>query len=313
MKQLVFWWFWIIGVPTFAQETRFSNFLSFGSQPMGEAGFQVQLTVSLGSHRTSIGVKLNAYVALDHAQINTGTGYRFHLHNLGNRTLFGEWRNHLGLVLTTGKRTNPIDFQWDGLSSFSDRAYSLGYNYLWYYDKVGTTQRSGAWNVGIQRVDVRFENDIFGGQGKDRFRTGNLTVSYRNSTQKIGLGLSIWTGDTRNSIWIKDSMPNCPNGYRDLSQLPYGKTSHGILYITGQQLFEYNQIGQLQLGIDSEQIRHIFQNKISHDLILLPKKMERHTPHYPRLSSEGIAVFSKKEKRPNKGYFQLGMNDLFQY
>jgi hypothetical protein len=54
-------------------------------------------------------------------------------------------------------------------------------------------------------------------------------------------------------------------------------------------------------------VRHVFQNKLFHDLPFLPKKYQNQTPHYPRLNTEGLPVFTKNEVRKDKFYFSLGM------
>ena len=277
------------------------------------AGFQLQLTASIGTHRTSVGLRLNTYVGFSYAQLNIGTTYRFHAFNLGGRQHFGEWRHHTGLVLMAGEEKNPVNFQWDGALHQSKRPFSVGYTYLWYFDKVGTSQRSGAVNAGIGRVDVYFENDMFGGQGKDRFRTGQLMVSYRTATEKVTLGVQLWTGETRHSVWNKEPLPNAPGGYRDLSPLPYGKTSHGILFVSAQKVFMEGQVAEIRAGADSEQVRHIFQNKLSHDLVLFPKSFPRTTPHYPRLNQNGELIFLRKEKRRDLIYFHEGVNESLTY
>lgn len=276
-------------------------------------GVQAQFTANIGTHKTTIGLKINTYLAFDYVQLNLGTAYRYNAFNLGQRSCFGEWRHTTGLVLMAGKETNPINFKWDGSLHQTQRPYSIGYAYLWYFDPLGTSQRSGTWNIGIKRVDIQFENDVFGGQAKDRFRTGNLQVSYRDSLRSLGVGLMIWTGETRHSVWNKTPLEKCPSGYRDLTCLPYGKLNHGVLYATGQHLIDYKQTVSLSIGDDSEQVRHLFQNRLTHDLLLLPKKVQRNTPHYPRLNENGENVFQRKEKRPDKFYFQTGINDLFLY
>jgi len=277
------------------------------------AGVQLQLIAAIGTHKTSVGLKLNTFVSVSYAQLNIGTTYRFHAFNLGGRKQFGEWRHHAGIAGMIGKETNPVNFQWDGGFHQSKRPYSLAYTYLWYVDKVGTTQRSGSMTAGIRRVDIVFENDMFGGQGKDRFRTGHLAVSYRTATEKIGLGIQLWTGETRHSVWNREPLKGAPGGYRDLSPLPYGKTSHGLFFVSAQRVFMDGQVVGIQAGVDSEQIRHIFQNKISHDLILLPKKFPRTTPHYPRLDPYGNGVFERKSKRRDVLYFQESVNEISTY
>lgn len=277
-------------------------------------GVQFQLMVAVGSHRTSVGAKLNAYVSAEYAQLNVGTSWRYHARNLGDRCNFGEWRHSLGLVLMAGKPTNPVNFNWDGPLHQTKRPYSLGYSYLWYRDRVGTSQRSGSWNIGIKRVDILIENDVFAGQAKDRFRTGNTRISYRDSLNSIGVNLVIWTGETRFSVWNKTFTKKSPNGYRDLTPLAYGYKNHGVLYVDAQRKMDYGQIVSFGIGDDSEQVRHIFQNRLIHDIAFIPNaKRYRNTPHYPRLNAAGENVFTRKEKRPDEFYFQVGLNDLFLY
>lgn len=291
----------------------FPAFLSAQQWQRDHIGIQLQLVAGIGSHSSNLGIRLHTYVAFDYGQLNLGTTYRFFGHNLGGRKSFGEWRHHAGIVAMAGKETAPENFIWDAVYHQSKRPYSLGYTYLWYLDKVGTSQRSGSWNLGIARWDIQMENDVFGGQAKDRFRTGTLQLSYRTETQRLAIGIRLWHGDSGNSVWTRESAPRRPNGYRDLTVLPYGKTSHGILYISGDQLFENGQVASIQVGIDDEEIRHVFQNRITHDLIIFPESVQRNTPHYPRLNKDGQMVFSRSEARPALFYFRTSLNDVYQY
>lgn len=276
-------------------------------------GFNVGLVASFGTHQNNLGLKLDSYIGNQYLQINAGVCTRYFFTGLGNRMKFLELRFAPGAVLMFGRPNNPINFTWGGSLNQSSASYSIGYALLWYYDRIGTTQLSGEWNLGIKRVDIRFENDVFGGQARDRFRTGSLLISYRDSLFKAGIGITIWTGDTRNSTWNKEARPGMPNGYRDITQNPFGKTSHGILFTEFDYHFFPNKYVGGRIGWDSEQVRHVFQNKISHDLVLFPKKMKRNTPHYPRLNAAGEVVFDKKSARKPKLYFQSYLNDGLLY
>lgn len=284
------------------------------AQSTFSAGIQLAAVVSIGTHHTNIGARLNAYAAVDYAQLNIGTTWRFHAIDLGGRSNFGEWRHHVGLVGLFGPSTMPVNFQLDGIYHQSKRAYSFGYMYLLWQDKVGTTQRSGAFNLGISHIDIYFENDILAGQGRDRFRTGFISVSYRNYGYRLTAASEMWTGETRGSTWDKTPGYKMPGGHRNLGNLPYGRTSHGIAFIGfQQQLFSPFSYCDVRAGIDNDNIRHFLQNRFSHDLVFLPKKVPRHTPHYPRLDKDGNPVFQKKLVRPSKPYFQTGLNDLNAY
>ena len=285
-----------------------SNWSFSQSLPI-DYGFKFQLLATIGTHQSSVGLSFNTYAGCRYVQINAGTRFRLFGNDLGNRKKVKEWRHELGAVLMAGPLNNPIQFEYSGALHQQKSAYSLGYSYLWYFDNTETSQRSGTWNLGIKHFDIQFENDVFGGQAKDRFRTGALFVSYRDSLRKCGIGLQLWTGETRNSVWYKTPMPKAPSGYRDLTPLPYGKLNHGILYAEIKQKTDYNQYIGGRIGWDSEQIRHIFQNRLVHDLMLLPKSVERNTPHYPRLDANGNNVFSRKEIRPDRPYFSVFLND----
>jgi hypothetical protein len=268
-------------------------------------GFQF----NFGSHVQQIGIFAKSYYSPHFIQLNLGSSFTFNLKSYGTRRNMWESRTYLGLIALGGKRNNDIDFQLDGLNHQSTFNHAIGFNYLWYFDNKKTSQLSGGWSIRINKFSILFENDVFGGQAKDRFRTGVLQFNYLHLQHKFGIGAYIWTGETGGSNWIKTPQQNCPNGFRNLEDAKYGKTSHGILYGTYQYNFSGNNFTQLKLGIDSEQVRHVIQNKITHDLMFLPKKLPRNTPHYPRLDSEGCATFKKENKRKDKIYIQLNLNE----
>jgi hypothetical protein len=272
-------------------------------------GASLGLIVNLGTHINRVGVSVNTYYTDYFYQLNAGSIFTFNLNGFGGRKKFWESRSSLGLMLLGGKHEITPDFQLDGLMHNTSYNYGVGYNYLWYYDNAGTSQLSGGWSAHIKNFSILFENDVFGGQAKDRFRTGHLTLNYRYDLFKYTLGLYIWTGETKNSIWQKVPLDKCPSGFRILEDLPYGRTSHGIVYGGASYNLGYGQIANARIGIDSEQIRHGFQNRFIHDLIFLPPNVERNTPHYPRLDENGCAVFEKDSVRKDRFYFQLGLNE----
>lgn len=273
-------------------------------------GCTVGAILNIGTHVNSIGFSLNTYYTNYFAQINAGSSIRFNLSSYGQRKHFIENRNSLGLILLAGKREQSRDFELDGLFHNTQYNYGLGYNYLWYFDNAGTSQRSGGWAIHLKKFSLLLENDVFGGQAKDRFRTGHLAFHYRYDEQmKFSAGVYFWTGETANSYWQKIPMEKCPSGFRILEDLPYGKTSHGIGYGGVQFKLPYGQTAGVKIGIDSEHLRHFFQNRLSHDLILFPAGMERNTPHYPRLDKEGCPTFDKDSVRKSRFFLQFNVNE----
>ncbi len=272
-------------------------------------GGQISVIFNVGTHSSGIGIGAKAYYTDYFYQFNVGSLLYLNEHGLGGRRRFIENKSYAGIVLVGGKREMPIDFQFNGLNHQTDRNLGVGFNYIWYHDNAGTTQRSGGMAIHINNISIYHENDAFAGQAKDRFRTAHILFTYRDENFRLGAGVNMWTGETGNSYWQRIPLEKCPSGFRVLEDLPFGKTSHGIAYgglwINGP----FNQIPHIKLGIDSENIRHAVQNRLVHDLIFLPKKIERNTPHYPRLDIHGCPVFERKEARPSRPFLQLGIND----
>ncbi len=288
-------------------------FFSFSSYSQtissNRVGFSTGLLLNFGTHVNSIGISFKTYYVDYFYQVNLGSSISWNLNSYGHRKKFWESRNYLGCMILGGKKNNSIDFQLDGLTHQSFYKNAVGYNYVWYFDNIGTSQLSGGFSLHLNKIGVYFENDVFAGQANDRFRTGHILVSYRYNDFKFGTGVYLWTGETNGAIWEKKSSNDCPNGFKCLDKLPFGKTSHGILYGSIVENLSLGQNLHLKIGVDSENVRNAVQNRFVHDLILLPKSIERKTPHYPRLNKDGMPIFNRKDKRNDKLYFQTGLNE----
>jgi hypothetical protein len=270
-------------------------------------GGQISAVIQLGTHQRSVGFEVNGFAQYEFVQINGSSSFQFYNLGLGKRKIFFENRTALGVVGYFGPKNQPRDWQLNFWTKQAPNDYALSYASIWYFDNRKTSQRSGAFGLQIKKMSFYHENDAFAGIATDRFRTGNLLIQWSDSLFKIGTGLQIWTGETTGVP--KQYKPEIyPKPFKDISSLPYGKTSHGIFYTQIQYRSFLNQTLTCKMGIDSEHVRHVFQNKLFHDLPFLPKKYQNQTPHYPRLNSEGLPVFTKNQVRKDKFYFSLGMN-----
>lgn len=289
------------------------SFLSFGqgvrwSKP--NAGVQAGLVLEAGTHELAIGFHLKSFIGFDYAQLNVGNTFMWKFYSLGKREMFYENRFYAGGALMVGKNQSVVDFELDGLNHQTKKNFAVAYNFLIYSDNAGTSQLSGAFGMHIKNVSIKFENDVFSGQAKDRFRTGILDISYRTPTFKINTGFYIWTGETAGSFWDKSvKTKKMPSGYRSLEDLPYGKTTHGIVYGGIKYLMHFGNVVHARIGVDSEQFRHALQNRLIHDMAFLPQTFPRNTPHYPRLDENGCPVFEKELVRKPKFYLQFGINE----
>jgi hypothetical protein len=261
--------------------------------------------IQIGSHQRAVGLELNGFAQYKFIQLNGASSFQFYNLGLGNRRNFIENRSAIGLVGFFGPENQSLDWQLSSWTKQAANDYAISYSSIWYFDNRKTSQRSGAFGLQVKKMSFYHENDAFAGIATDRFRTGNLLIQWSDSLFKIGAGLEIWTGETT-GVPKQFKPEKYPKAYKDLSTLPFGKTSHGIIYSQVQYKTVVNQTLSCKMGIDSEEVRHIFQNKLFHDLPFLPKKYQNQTPHYPRLNSEGLPVFNKNEARKNSFYFSIG-------
>tara|TARA_B110000305_G_scaffold67445_1_gene75597 strand:- start:7 stop:903 length:897 start_codon:yes stop_codon:yes gene_type:complete len=291
----------------------FSPFLSFGQGYFNHHfGGSIGISANFGTHINSIGMTLSGYWTDSFVQLNIKSALHFHVKNLGGRKKYFEARTAFGAVLLAGKKEkDTIDFQLDGLNHQTTYNFGLGYNYILYHDNIKSTQSSGGFAVHVKNLSIYHENDVFAGQGRDRFRTGQFHFAYHYRDYKFGVGVKMWTGETRGGKHVDFVNDKIRGGYKTLDHLPYGKTSHGIFYSSFSYNLPHKQDAFVKIGIDSEEIRHAIQNRLIHDLIFLPKSVKHLSSHYPRLDEFGCPVFEKKTRKKDRFYFQLGTGDAW--
>jgi hypothetical protein len=142
---------------------------------------------------------------------------------------------------------------------------------------------------------VYFENDLFAGQGRDRFRTGKLQLVYIDSVQIASMNIKIWTGETRGAKLVDDIYGNTKKGYRDLSETKFGRFSNGIFSVSYHRVYELTSFG-LELGIDDERIRHVFQNRLIHGLPYKKQEQRVINRNLPMLDSNGLPYLDKENQ-----------------
>jgi hypothetical protein len=277
----------------------------------GNWGIQVGLSTQFGTHINQLGIKIQGYRVVEFVQINSGGTIYLTGKDLGNRQNFISSRLNLGAVFLGGKRNALPTFILDGVNHQTNYQYGIGYNYLWYLDNAGTSQNSGAMGLHIDQWSVIVENDFYGGQGRDRFRTSHAHINYHEEFINLSFHTHLWTGETANIRRQKDD--SYPNEYKNLSNNPFGKTSHGILHFGADILmFHGNSIG-MDLGIDHERIRHVLQNKMMHDKKFIPKSKRKTNPHYPMLNMNGEPILDNSKPPSTSLFLQLGLNRGYSY
>ena len=276
-------------------------------------GVQVALTTDIGTHINQIGFKVQGYYSNDFVQFNLGNHFRFNATHFGDRKNYITQRINAGVVLLTGPENSRPQLIFDGLNHQSQYKYALAYNYLWYFDNTGSSQRSGGFGFHIQQFSIYFENDLFAGTGRDMFRTSHASVSYHDELYNFSLNTQLWTGDTRGTKLMNTPDSIYSKGFKDLSATHYGKTSHGILSLGFDYQLIYGNYISAVTGIDSERIRHGLQNRFMHDKKFVPLRWRHPNVNYPMLNTEGNPVHYKEEAAPAKLFLQFGLNRSFSY
>ncbi|PWH81590.1 polymorphic toxin type 23 domain-containing protein [Brumimicrobium oceani] len=276
-------------------------------------GVQVGITADVGTHINKVGLKFQGYYSYEFVQINLGNQIRFNSTNLGGRKDYVTQRISTGIALLTGAKNSTPQLILDGLNHQSKHDYAIAYNYLWYFDNIGTSQRSGGFGIHLQQISLYIENDFFAGSGRDRYRTNHASISYHDGLYNVSLNTQLWTGDTRGTRLMNTADSMYVVGYKDLSETHYGRFSHGILSLGfDYQLFYGNQFSALA-GVDSERIRHGLQNQFMHNKKFIPLRWREPNVNYPMLNAEGFPVHFKEEAAPARLFLQFGLNRSFSY
>ncbi|WP_234369126.1 polymorphic toxin type 23 domain-containing protein [Brumimicrobium mesophilum] len=276
-------------------------------------GIQVALTADLGTHINQIGLKVQGYYKYNFAQLNFGNHLRFNATHFGGRKKYLTQRINTGIVILSGGENSRPQLIYDGLNHQSEHNYALAYNYLWYIDNAGSSQRSGGFGFHIHQISLYIENDLFAGSGRDMYRTSHASASYHDDLYNFSLNTQLWTGDTRGTRLQNTQDSIYVLGYKDLSATHYGKTSHGILSLGFDHQINYGNHVSALVGIDSERIRHGLQNRFMHDKKFVPMRWRKPNVNYPMLNSEGFPVHYKEEAAPAKFFMQFGLNRSFSY
>lgn len=265
-------------------------------------GGTVGVTINMGTHINRIGVNVNSFYYYKFFQINSGAQFNVNLSNWEGFEFGTEINPYAGVQFYFGDEGQiPQPFIHE-TSLNSGSKYGVGYTFKYYWSTLGTSQTSGVFGLHVKNLSFAVENDILGFNGRDRFRTSAVGISYRYDNMEFAIQNILWTGETRGVPTVKDSSYRARLGVKDISTLKYGKVSHGVITAKFNYLLPYGQTFNASLGWDAENIRHWFQNKLIHDVIK--------NPHYPMLDHEGNPMYKTgKEKRKSELFLQVGLNN----
>ncbi|MGB1040666.1 MAG: polymorphic toxin type 23 domain-containing protein [Flavobacteriales bacterium] len=279
-----------------------------------DIGIKFGVSLSLGNKVKRLGVTTSGYIVSDWAQINSSATLNYNFKSLAINKSTPEIQVSLGAQGGYGVKNHGLNNFIGPTENNSQYKNSIGYTYIRYWDRNGTSQSTGLISLNFNRITIATENDILaGGLGfQDKFRTGGIYLEYQYMDTKIGVNTTLWTGNYWNSPKITDSDYPSKYGYRGMENSEYGNFSASLLSIQVKQLLPYDQVAQVNIGVDDERIRNRIQNKLMHDLKFIPKKWQNtKNIHIPMLTDEGEQYLYKKGQEVKKPtfYYNIGLNN----
>ncbi|MFK8036842.1 MAG: polymorphic toxin type 23 domain-containing protein [Crocinitomicaceae bacterium] len=276
--------------------------------------FKLGLTVDFGNEVKRIGLcfDINAYHEFVQVNLMSGAYYNFSSWGIQDKT--PEVKLGVGAHFGIGPKDNILNPFVTLHDQNMPHDYSIGYGYQYYFDKQGTSQSSGLIVFNYKGLSILTENDLLGaGKGwRDRYRTGAIKLTYRYECLRFGVNVQLYTGDYASSPKIRDNQ-NYPArfGYKSQDKSIYGNKSLGILSLQGEYVGPYFQSARVDLGINSEKVRHFIQNKSLHDMPFYTDKMvKRELMHIPMLQEDGtIYTYDIGQSvKPASFYYNLSLN-----
>lgn len=249
-------------------------------------GFNVGFISAFGTHVQRFGIVVQGYAAYNFAQINASVRIYDNFKDLGPKGEHAELNAALGLCLGYGSRTKKENWFMSSISNQTGYINSVSYSYNVWYNKIKTSQVTGIIALQFNHFSIISENDILAKPMLDRFRTGAFLIQYQDRQFQYAVNCTMWTGkmgacEKNDSLFPSRGYMNTIDGF-------YCNLSHGLLSGQIKYANEYGQYLQANAGIDAEQVRNMVQNKIIHDMPLIPKKWNKaQNMHIPMIDSTG--------------------------
>jgi len=280
--------------------------------------FSFGVSSTMGTHQINLGVFFRFDYA--YAQMTNRLQYKinFKLKEFGPNISYIESRLSNAIYFQFGNDKDSNDEMVLSQGYFT-RKNAIGYELAFLMNKIGTRQSIGAISMIFNSWNIQFQNDLFGNlKGKDRFKTGAIALGYQHGETSVWLKSLLWTGETRckGRKVEKDTAYPARYGFKNISDCLFSQFSHGVLALHVSHQFSIANEAIISIGNDSERVRHALQNRLIHDMCLLPKSMVKSdNPHIPMLDTDGNPYLFEKNKsvRKDKFYLQLGYNSLLLY
>ena len=282
-------------------------------------GGTIGMSLTFGTQVNRIGIIAKGFATYRQFQLNGQTTNFWNIRTFGIQDGGLETQNSVGMIYGFGENaTDDFIAMIDILGNQTGQQNHIGYAYNFYNDVHQMNQKTGTISIQLNRLTFITENDAFSFIPHDRYRTAGATFRYRmDEFTYLALQMTLWTGDpfymTVQPIY--DDYPN-PSGYEDMSGARFTDNSHGILAAQIIRLLPYHQQVSMNVGIDAEQVRHVLQNRLIHDLPFIPKGWNPpRQPHIPMVAEDGKPYLYREGQVIRKARFwgNVNMNTPYFY
>lgn len=258
-------------------------------------GINIGIVAALGNKFDRLGVTINTFYTKDFFQINSELKCYFNFKSLGPNQQYIEAVGSLGVIFGYGSTSNENNRFYTSVSNQTGRRNSFGYSFNYYFNNIKTKQQTGTISIKIDHVSIISENDLFAKPKLDRFRTGAFLIQYQNGDYSFGANTTLFTGLMGHKV--KDNNYPAQQYKCDIGGL-YCGYSHGLLSAQFKYVDQYYQKYQANLGVDSERIRNVIQNRFIHDMVFLPKAWRKSSSaHIPMLDKNNKQYLFKKDQK----------------
>lgn len=249
-----------------------------------------------------MGLVLQGYYFYEFVQLNAEARVYHSLKNLGPKFEYNEAVTSAGIVFAYGNKQKHYNPFLSPVSNQTKYRYSTGYAFNAYFNKIGTRQQTGTIVFQFGDISLISDNDLFARKILDRFRTGAVLLQYQyKNLFQVGINCTMWTG--KMGCAIRDDKTFPPNGYMDTTGGIYTNYSHGLLSLQFKGNIGLGQNAQANLGLDAEQVRNAFQNRLIHDMFFMPKSFRKINCHIPMLDEKGNQYLYRKDQKIKRPKF----------
>ena len=279
-------------------------------------GIRAGLTFNFGSHLQRMGLYASAFYETDNMAFTCHWDHKYTLKSYGPPISGYEMLLSFGANVGFLKSTKDFGGQVYA-PTLTNYEYKLAYTYNWYFNKMGTQQPTGTIGIRFKHIEFVHENDILGKPRSDKFRTAALALIYHDDNMVYGISSALWTGDKdhENARRIDDTS-FARFGYIDLSETPYGGSSHGALSVFTKRDLGFGNVITGAVGIDHDMVRDAIQNKFFHDMWFYPEQWNKaKNRHIPMVDVEGKAyTYSEGQQLKNGApFFDINLNGALFY